>query len=170
MRTKVMVIMTTLIMLISSTQAESFAEKKRMCKKTYNEFMTTVVLFGVGKSAYLNKLPEIKYYCKGVLPNKYQSFVGAMNKAGKPSKTANKLKALVNNHNPACVKEWNKIDRIADNGFYYQKRKEHWKACSSFGLSRDMIKRQMKVHCGALETSRGLIIKINDRMARMGCK
>jgi len=143
-----------LALLAMSLQAESFAEKKRMCHKTYVSFMSIAGVMGFGKAAYQNKLPEITYYCKSTTPSNYNSFVNSMNRAKGPSKAMRRVYNGFNNHNMTCINAWKKINRLSDNARFYQKTNKPYKTKAAMVEARDLVNQQFKVNCGNSKKSR----------------
>ena len=145
-----------MVILISSTQAESFAEKKRMCHKTYVDFMSIAGVMGFGKAAYQNKLPEIKYYCKNTTPSNYNSFVNAMNRAKGPSKAMRKVNNGFNNHIPTCINAWKIINKKVDNAVWYQKNNKPYETKNTMVEARKLIQKQFNMDCGNTKKNRRL--------------
>ena len=137
------------MIMLSAINAESFAEKKRMCSKTYSSFMGPAMVMGFSYGTYKNKLPEIRYYCKDTDPYTYNSFVNAMNK--RPHNTSPAMKRVYskfNNHNPTCINSWKKIDRLVDNAVMYQKSNQHKKTKRTMIEAKSQMEKQFKINCG----------------------
>ena len=72
-------------MMLSSLQAESYAQKEKLCYKTYIDSHAICNVFGekMCRNAVVSNWQKIKYYCPSTHPAYYNEFKDAMRKMGK---------------------------------------------------------------------------------------